>query len=213
MDQNLTTIIDKRIEKTIKALKRNNMNGYHVRTVDDLKALLLEFMPPKTTLAVGGSQTLFETGLIDWLREQPFTFYDRYAPGLTPQEVQLVHRKAFSADAYLASSNAITEQGELYNVDGSGNRVAAITFGPSRVYLIVSPNKIVKDLDAAIARNREIAAPANNVRLSTNTPCTHTGSCNDCRSENRICCSYSIIGHQRDAGRIHVIFLDGQWGY
>lgn len=213
MDQHLKKINDARISRTIANLAKNNMNGYHVSTVEALKDLLKTLIPENGSVAVGGSMTLFETGLIDWIREQPYHFYDRYAPGITAAELKQVHRNAFSTDAYFCSSNAITEKGELYNVDGSGNRVAALSYGPDKVFVILSANKIVKNLDEAITRNREVSAPANNVRLNTGTPCTYTGTCSDCKSEGRICCSYSVISHQRDKNRIHVIFIDGQYGY
>lgn len=213
MDQHLKKINDARISRTIANLAKNNMNGYHVSTVEALKDLLKTLVPENGSVAVGGSMTLFETGIIDWIREQPYHFYDRYAPGITAAELKQVHRNAFSTDAYFCSSNAITEKGELYNVDGSGNRVAALSYGPDKVFVILSANKIVKNLDEAITRNREVSAPANNVRLNTGTPCTYTGTCSDCKSEGRICCSYSVISHQRDKDRIHVIFIDGQYGY
>ncbi len=213
MDQHLKKINDARISRTIANLAKNNMNGYHVSTVEALKDLLKTLVPENGSVAVGGSMTLFETGIIDWIREQPYHFYDRYAPGITAAELKQVHRNAFSADAYFCSSNAITERGELYNVDGSGNRVAALSYGPDKVFVILSANKIVKNLDEAISRNREVSAPANNVRLNTGTPCTYTGTCSDCKSEGRICCSYSVISHQREKDRIHVIFIDGQYGY
>ncbi|GAB6107124.1 lactate utilization protein [Fusibacter bizertensis] len=213
MDQHLKKVTESRIKRTILNLAKNNMNGYHVANTKELKNLLANLVPENASVAVGGSMTLFETGIIDWIREQPYHFFDRYAEGITPAELKQVHRNAFSANAYFCSSNAITERGELYNVDGSGNRVAAISYGPDKVFIILSANKIVKNIEEAVTRNREISAPANNVRLNTGTPCTFTGSCSDCRSEGRICCSYSIIAHQRDKDRIHVIFIDGQYGY
>ncbi|MDH8677967.1 lactate utilization protein [Fusibacter bizertensis] len=213
MDQNLKKVTEARIARTIVNLSKNNMNGYYVHSTDALKDLLKKLVPEQASVAVGGSMTLFETGLIDWIREQPYHFYDRYAPEITAAELKQVHRNAFSANAYFCSSNAITEKGELYNVDGAGNRVAAISYGPDKVFIILSANKIVKNIEEAVTRNREVCAPANNVRLNTGTPCTFTGSCSDCRSEGRICCSYSIIAHQRDKDRIHVIFVDGNYGY
>lgn len=213
MDQHLKKITLEKVNRIIQNLEKHNMTGHYVKSIDDLKKLVLELVPPKSTIAVGGSQTLFETGMLDFIRANDFHFYDRYAPGLTADDIKQVHRKAFTADAYFCSVNAITEKGELYNVDGSGNRVAAMIYGPDKVIVIAGLNKIVKDIDAAIERNREVSAPANCVRLNTGTPCTLTGSCADCVSPGRICCAYTTIAHQRIKDRLHVIFLDGQYGY
>lgn len=213
MDQNLKKIVIAKVERTIANLKKNNITGHFVNSTDQLMTLLSELIPTSSSIAVGGSMTLFETGVIEWIRENEYQFYDRYATGLSSEALKDIHRKAFSADAYLCSVNAITEEGELYNVDGNGNRVAAMIYGPDKVIAIVGLNKIVKDLPAAIHRNREISAPANNVRLNTGTPCTVTGSCSDCKTPSRICCSYATIGFQRTLGRIHVVFIDGHYGY
>ena len=213
MDQNLKKTTLYKVERVIKNLEKNNMTGHFVDSTDQLLKLLSELMPPGTSVAVGGSMTLFETGVIDWIRENAYHFFDRYATGLTAAELKDVHRKAFSADTYLCSVNAITEKGELYNVDGNGNRVAAMIYGPDKVIAVVGLNKIVVDLPAAISRNREIAAPANNIRLNTGTPCTLTGSCSDCKTPSRICCAYTTIGFQRTPNRIHVILIDGDYGY
>lgn len=213
MDQNLKKITHSKVHRIIANLERNNMKGHFVESTDQLMKLLETLIPTGSSIAVGGSMTLFETGVIDWIREKDYVFYDRYATGLSADDLKAIHRKAFSADAYLCSVNAVTENGELYNVDGNGNRVAAMIYGPDKVITVVGLNKIVKDLSAAISRNREISAPANNVRLNTGTPCTHTGTCTDCRAPGRICCAYTTIGFQRTPDRIHVIFMDGEYGY
>ena len=213
VDPNLQKIQQIKVSRVIENLKKNNMNGYYVDSIDALKSLIQTLIPTQSTIAVGGSQTLFETGLLDWIRQSDYVFYDRYAPGLSADDLKTIHRKAFTADAYLCSSNAITEQGELYNVDGSGNRVAAMIYGPDRVIVVAGLNKIVKNLDEAKLRNREIAAPTNCVRLNMATPCATTSSCADCKSPARICCAYTMIGFQRNKDRIHVIFIDGHFGY
>ena len=212
-DPSLRKVMMHKVNRVLDNLKRNNMNGYYVETLDELKALVTTLVPPKSSIAVGGSQTLTETGMLQWIRENDFQFYDRYAPGLSADDLKQIHRKAFTVDAYFCSSNAITENGELYNVDGSGNRVAAMIYGPDRVIVIAGINKIVKDIDDAIRRNREIAAPTNCVRLNMSTPCAVTGSCADCKTPARICCAYSTIGFQRNKDRMHVILVDGYFGY
>ena len=213
MDQNLKKTTHLRVERVISNLEKNNMKGYFVDSLPALKECLSTLIPTGSTIAVGGSQTLFETGTLDWIRANNYRFYDRYAPGLTPIEIKEVHRKAFSVDVYLCSTNAITESGTLYNVDGSGNRVAAMIFGPDRVIVLAGVNKIVKDEADAIRRNREMSGPTNSMRLNLQTPCVHTGTCTDCISPDRICSAYTFIKYQREKNRIHVILIDDAFGY
>lgn len=213
MDQNLKKTTQLRVERTITSLEKNNMKGYYVDSLQALRELLSKLIPQGSSIAVGGSQTLFETGTLDWIRANNYRFYDRYAPGLTPIEIKEVHRKAFTVDAYLCSTNAITESGTLYNVDGSGNRVAAMIYGPDRVIVLASVHKIVKDDADAIQRNREISGPTNCMRLNLKTPCVYTGTCSDCISPDRICSAYAFIRYQREKDRIHVIFIDDAYGY
>lgn len=213
MDQNLKSAMHAKVKRTLIQLEKNNISGYFVHNTEELKHLVSSLVPNGSSIAVGGSMTLFETGMIEWLRTQDYEFHDRYAPGLTAEELKAIHRKAFSCDAYFSSVNAVTESGELYSVDGNGNRVAAMIYGPDKVVIVAGTNKIVKSLASAIERNREYAAPANNIRLNTGTPCTVTGTCMDCNSPGRICCAYTTLGFQRTKNRIHVIFIDGTYGY
>ncbi|MBE0449518.1 MAG: lactate utilization protein [Clostridia bacterium] len=213
MDQNLHSVMLKKVDRTIANLEKNNMHGHYVTSIEALHEKIKSIVPENSVVSVGGSMTLFETGVIDLLRNEPYVFLDRYAEGLTPEEIKSIFRQSFSADAYFASTNAITENGELYNVDGTGNRVAAMIFGPDKVIIIAGLNKIVKDLDEAVHRNREVSAPANVKRLSMQTPCQTTGTCSDCKSIGRICVAYTTIGFQRVKDRIHVIFVDGAYGY
>ena len=149
----------------------------------------------------------------DLLRSGAYHFLDRGAPGLTPEDIGKIYRQIFSADCYFASANAVTEAGEVLNVDGNANRVAAITFGPASVILVVGSNKIVKDLAAADARVKAVAAPANAKRLSCKTPCAVTGQCENCQSPGRICCTYVLHRYQRVPGRIKVILVGQELGY
>ena len=157
--------------------------------------------------------TLFETGIIDLLRSGSYKFLDRYQQGLSPDDIMNIYRQSFCADAYLVSSNAITENGELYNVDGNSNRVAAMLYGPKSVIVVAGYNKIVKDIEAAKARLEEVAAPANCVRLNMGTPCTTAGKCCHCNSEGKICCDTVIMGRQRTKDRIKVILVGEELGY
>ncbi|CEI72817.1 lactate utilization protein [Romboutsia hominis] len=213
MDKNITWINEKRIEKTIKALEKNNMNGYLAKDTDDIINIIKELVDEKSLVACGGSMTLFKTGIIDLLRSGRYNFLDRYEENLSPQEMKEIFRKSFCADAYFTSTNAITEEGELYNVDGMGNRVAAMLYGPDKVIVVCGVNKIVKNIDEAINRNKVVSAPANAKRLNAKTPCKEVGYCMDCSSSERICCEYTIIKKQRIPNRIHIIFINESFGY
>ncbi|GAA0713586.1 lactate utilization protein [Paraclostridium ghonii] len=213
MDKNLNWIYEKQIERTIESLENNNMNGYLVKSKEDLIKKICDLVCENSLVACGGSQTLFESGVIDHLRSGRYEFLDRYEEGLTPNDMKDIYRKSFLSDVYFTSTNAITENGELYNVDGNGNRVAAMMYGPDKVIVVCGKNKIVKDVHEAIRRNEQVAAPANAKRLDTKTPCKVTGYCMDCNSSDRICCQYTLIKKQRIPNRIHVIFLDENFGY
>lgn len=202
-----------KVDNIIKKFKENNINGYYVKDKEELIKKIEEIVEENSVVSVGGSMTLFETGVIEHLRSGRYELLDRYKEGLSKEEIANIFRQAFSADAYFSSSNAVTEEGELYNVDGTGNRVAAMLFGPKKVVIVVGVNKIVKDIDEAIKRNREVAAPLNAKRLNRSTPCAKVGYCMDCRSKDRICNEYTIIRRQADPTRMHVIFVDEKLGY
>jgi len=213
MDNNLKQVIEKRVMRTIKNLEKRSMNGYFIKNIDELYRTINNIIPDESVVSVGGSMTLFESGVIEYLRARNVKFLDRYAENLTKENIEQIYRESFFADGYFASTNAITEEGEIYNVDGRGNRVAAMIYGPKKVILIVGTNKIVKDIDEAIERNRRVSAPANVVRLNMDTPCHETGYCTQCNSPSRICNIYTVIDRQFDKDRIHVIFMDGSYGY
>ncbi|WP_432667537.1 lactate utilization protein [Wukongibacter baidiensis] len=213
MDNNAKFVLEKRVSRTIENLEKNNMRGYFAQSEDEALKKVQEIIKEGDTVTVGGSMTLFETGVIDLLRNGKYKFLDRYEEGLSQEDIKEIYRKSFAADAYFTSSNAITEEGELYNVDGRGNRVAAMIYGPDKVVVVLGVNKIVRDLDEAIMRNREWAAPANAKRLDRKTPCAEVGYCMDCSSKDRICSDYVIIKKQMDADRIHVIIVNKALGY
>lgn len=213
MDQNVKFVVDARVQRTIENLEKNNISAYKVETEAEALKKIGELIPEGSTIGIGGSMTLFEVGAIDFIRKGNYEVLDRYKEGLTPAEMKEIFRKGFSADAFLTSSNAVTEKGELYNVDGTGNRVAAMLYGPDRVIVVVGINKLVKDMEEAILRVEEIAAPANNKRINKTNPCTKTGHCMDCNSEGRICNMYTLIKRQGVKGRIHVIIVNKELGY
>jgi L-lactate utilization protein LutB len=213
MDEFRKANLKQHIDKTIKNLQKNNMDAYYAPTKEDVLKQVEVLINDGNTVSCGGSMTLFETGVIDFLRGGRFNFLDRYKEGLSREEVEQIFRDCFSADAYFVSTNAVTEEGELYNVDGNGNRVAAMIYGPKSVIVIAGYNKIVTDRDAAVERVRSIAAPANAARLSCPSPCVKSGQCMDCAGDGHICCSYVFLGRQRAKGRIKVILVGEELGY
>lgn len=213
MDEFAKKNLQQHIDKTIANLKKNNMDAYFAPTKEDALKKAAALVKDGDTVACGGSMSLFEAGVIDWLRGGHFNFLDRYEKSLSREETEKIFRDSFFADDYFVSTNAVTEDGELYNVDGNGNRVAAMIFGPKSVIVIAGCNKIVKDRAAAIERVKSIAAPANAARLSCPTPCAKTGECMDCKGDARICCSEVFLGFQRVKGRIKVIIVGEPLGY
>lgn len=213
MDKNMKWLKESRINTSIESLKKNGINGYLVNDHKELIDKIDELTKDGDTVSCGGSITLFETGVIDYLRSGKYKFLDRYVEGLSKDDLKKLYRDTFSADVYFTSTNAITEKGELYNVDGNGNRIAAMLYGPDKVIVIAGVNKIVRDIEEAVMRNERISAPANCKRLNRNTPCVKVGHCVNCSSEERICSEYTVIKRQGNKDRIHVIFLNEELGY
>ncbi len=212
------------IEKIMENLKKNNIMPFYVKTKEEAKEKVKELLPKGAKVGVGGSMTLFECGIIDLLRSGDYDFLDRYKEGLSRDEINDIYRQCFFADAYLMSTNALTESGELYNVDGNSNRVAALLFGPASVIVVAGKNKIVADLSEAVMRMKTLAAPKNAKRLSCKTYCAAAGECMDkertadamtkgCASPDRICANYTVTGRQRIKDRIKVIIIDEETGY
>lgn len=215
MENSLAYVVERRIERTMEALKRNRMEAYYARDRAQALEKTFELLPRGATVTHGGSMTLSECGIAEALRERrgEYTYLDRGAPGLTPEQVGELYRRSFFADCYLGSANAVTQEGEILNVDGNGNRVAAYLYGPRKVLLVVGCNKIVPNLAAAFERIKQTAAPANARRLSCATPCATSGICSDCHGPGRICCDYVVQGFQREEGRIQVILVGEALGY
>ena len=214
-----------RVRNTLENLRRNNMEAMFVKNKAEALAALKNYLTPGCTIGVGGSVTLDEIGALDLFRCGDYRFLDRYAPDLTPAQIKDIYRSSLCADVYVMSTNAITESGELYNVDGRSNRVAALLYGPDSVVIVAGINKLVTDLDEAIRRHKTVAAPANAARLSCATPCVRTGKCasllrqgddaicSGCASEDRICASYVVSARQREQGRIKVILVGEELGF
>lgn len=213
MDKNTFWVNEKKIDRTVKALKRNNMNGFYVKDRQELFNKVEQLVKKDSVVGCGGSATLGQIGVLEHLRSGRYKFLDREQEGITPERKKQIQRETFFADAFFTSVNALTEEGELFNVDGIGNRVAAMLFGPDKVIVVCGVNKIVKNLEEAIGRNKRRSAPANARRLNCNTPCTTTGCCTDCSSKNRICNEYTFIRNQLDDSRIHVFIFNEDLGY
>ena len=222
MDTNKKAIIEKRINKTGENLRKNNMEFYYAETKEDVSPIVESLIKEGDVITNGGTMTMKECGLSELLNSPKYKYLDRSK--MTPEEVAELYIKAFSADVYISSSNAITEDGVLYNVDGNSNRIAAIAFGPKSVIIIAGYNKIVKDLNEAEIRVKREAAPPNCVRLDCATYCREKGECvslnnadrqiyDGCGGDARICCNYLISAHQRHKGRIKVIIVGEELGY
>lgn len=220
MDNFKLEAIERRIEKTIAALKRNNMEGYYAQNIEGALEILKGMLKPGSTVSHGGSVTLKEAKVIKLLDSGKYNYIkpERPSPdGLTAEESANISRKAFFVDYYLTSSNAITENGLLYNVDGTANRVAAMMFGPKNVIVIAGYNKIVCNLEEAVNRVKSICAPANALRFGLDTSCNASSGCcpeeNGCSAAERICSSYTVLAKQKIPGRIKVIFIGEELGY
>lgn len=215
MDKNKKTVLEARIERTMKALAKNRMPAVYAPTKEDAVKAVEAMLQEGDVISCGGSVTLAESGVRALMESGKYDFIDRTK--IPPEEA---YQKTFGADVFLTSANAVTEDGELYNVDGNGNRVAALIYGPKRVIVVAGYNKIVRNLEEAIARVKTMAAPANGVRLDTRTPCARMGRCaacdggmtSGCASERRMCCQYVVTGYQR-SDRIRVVLVGEELGY
>lgn len=210
--------------QVIKSLEENNMNGFFVKTKEDAKKLVEELINKGDVVSHGGSVTLDECGIKDLLSNGNYEYLDRSAPNLTSDEIMDIYRKTFFADVYLTSTNAITTNGELYNVDGNSNRISAMLFGPKKVIVIAGYNKIVNSIEEAANRVKSIAAPANCMRLDKKTYCSEKGECvalsqgdssicSGCSSSDRICRNFTIMSKQGNKGRVNVIIVGEELGY
>ena len=196
-------------QKVIKALESRNMSAYYAADRKEALKKALELIPEGSTISMGGATSAIEIGLVDTLKTGKYNYIDRNAAA----DRRAAELAAFDADYFLSGVNAMTEDGVLVNIDGNANRVAAISFGPKHVLFIVGMNKICSDLDAAIKRARNVAAPVNAMRLSTATPCGKDGACHDCKSPETICCQFLVTRFSRHPGRIHVILVNDDLGF
>lgn len=199
---------EKLAQIVIKGLKSRNMTGYYVKDRDEALKKALELIPEGSRVAMGGCMSAQEIGLTDALNNGHYTFYDRAF--MAKREGLL---EAYGADVFVSSVNALTDDGILVNIDGNANRVSFIAQGPQKVVFIVGMNKVTSDLDHAMKRARNIAAPINAGRFDINTPCTKTGKCMDCKSIDTVCCQFLITRFSRHKDRIHVILVNENLGF
>ena len=198
--------------KVVNALEKRFIKGYYAADKEEALKLALSLIPEGSSVGYGGSMTLDEIGLKDAIDNEHYQLIRREL-AKTPEETRQVYIKIYGADVYITSSNAITEDGILVNIDGNGNRVSAISYGPSKVIFIVGVNKIAKDLDSAMHRARNTAAPVNCARLGIDTPCQTAGSCMNCMHPKNICSEFLITRCNKLPDRMHVIVVDEELGY
>ena len=186
---------------------------YYAEDLEEAKAKVIELIPKGASVGVGGSETLKAMDMITTLRNGDYHFFDRYKEGLHFAEVEEVYREALTADVFLTSTNAITREGHLVNIDSSGNRVAAITYGPRKVIIVAGANKVVDTLDDAMRRIKEIA-PLNAMRVHHKAPCVETGKCMNCQIHQSVCNAIGIITSGRKTeGRFTIIMVADEVGF
>ncbi|MBR3247041.1 MAG: lactate utilization protein [Clostridiales bacterium] len=209
MNENIVKRNEKLAQKVIKGLNSRNMSGYYASSAEEARKIALELIPEGSTVTMGGGMSVHEIGLVEALKAGNYEFLDRDAA----EDKRAAMLAAYDADFFLSSCNAITEDGILVNIDGNSNRVSAIAQGPKKVLFIVGMNKVCDDVDGAIKRARNVAAPINAQRFGLDTPCSKTGSCMNCKSPDTICCQFLITRFSRHADRIHVILVNDSLGF
>jgi hypothetical protein len=209
MDENRKKRNELLAQKVIAGLESRNMSGYYAGSKEEALNLALGLIPEGSTIAKGGSVSVKEIGLLDAVMGDKY----RYCNRETAEDKRAAELQAYASDVFLASVNAITEDGVLVNIDGNSNRVSAIAYGPKKVVLIVGMNKVAADIDSAMKRARNEAAPINAQRFGLNTPCAKTGSCMNCKSPDTICCQFLITRYSRHKDRIHVILVNDDLGF
>ncbi len=214
-----------KVEKVFAALRRNNITPIYAETAADAVKIVEDMLPAGASIRTGGSVSLTESGVWELINSAKYNFVDRNRQGITPDEREEVYKSTIGCDYYFCSVNALTENGEIVNVDGNCNRISAIAFGPRKVILVVGKNKLVPDLNAAFVRVKRIAAPKNCVRLGLDNPCVKLGHCvsllktdtpqitDGCASKNRICRNYLIGAPQQNPDRVTLVFVNEDLGY
>jgi len=200
------------MDRTLRALRKNGFEALCVSVKEEAVSRILELVPGDALVGLGGSVTLREMGLPEVLRNRGNEVADHWEArerGASAEEVLDIRRTQLNSDVFITSTNAVTEAGELVNIDGGGQRVAAMIFGPRKVIVVAGANKIARDLEEGLHRARNVAAPMNAKRLNRGTPCAATGTCSDCDSEERICNATTII-HRRPRNTETTVILVGE---
>lgn len=197
----------------IKNLEKRQMEGFYCATIEEAEKKAFSFLTDSCSVSFGGSMTLEETGLLTALRHDPHIRLIDRATAKNPEEAKKLYHDALSADFYFMSTNAITTEGELVNIDGTGNRVAALIYGPENVIILAGMNKVAANVDEALSRVHNVASPINCKRLGRNTPCAVTGVCADCLSPDCICSQTVITRRSGIKGRIKVLLIGEDYGY
>ncbi|WP_028234566.1 lactate utilization protein [Pseudobutyrivibrio sp. MD2005] len=209
MNENITKRNQLLAQKVIRGLESRNMTGYYASDKEEALKIALELIPENTSITMGGAMSAHEIGIVDALKKGNYNFIDRDAT----DDKRAAMLAAYDADYFLTSANAITEDGVMINIDGNANRVSAIAQGPKHVIAIVGMNKVCDDVDGAMKRARNVAAPINAQRFGLSTPCAKTGSCMNCKSPDTICCQFLITRYSKHADRIHVILVNDSLGF
>lgn len=205
--------MDELIEKTIASLKKNSFDAYFACNGNQAIELILGMIPQGATVGSGYSTTAYQLKLLDKIKKRGNTVTDPFADSKSDEEKYNLQRKVLTSDVFITGTNAITMDGKIVNVDGTGNRVSAMFFGPKKSIIIVGKNKIVKDVNAALARIKNIAAPMNCKRLGKKTPCVVTGTCTDCDSPDRICRITTILEKKSKAIEASVVIIGQDYGF
>lgn len=209
---NLQAAFQAAVPNIIKNLNKRNIDAFYYETSKDMVEDILTKIPAGSSIAWGGSESVKECGLMDAIEKGPYTLIDR-STAKTQEEKRLIQSKSVMADVYLMSTNAITYDGELVNIDGSGNRLACLMYGPKEVFVIVGRNKFTGSVEDAIHRIENIAAPANVQRLNLKTACRELGKCAHCFSPESVCSHTVITRRSGQPGRIKVFITAENLGY
>jgi hypothetical protein len=213
MDPTKQWWVEEKAKKAIEKLVAHEFKAIYLKTKEEVVQEVWKHITPKQSIGVGGSLTIRGLGILEKLEAQGHAIYDHWKPGLSKENILEIRKSQMTSDLFLSSANAITLNGELVNIDGIGNRVNSTNFGPGKVILVVGYNKIVEDVQEAIKRIKNVAAPLNARRLNIDVPCAKAGKCVDCNSPNRIC--RVIVIHERKPSLtdILIILVGEELGY
>ncbi len=204
---------EKILLRVVEALRKRDFNAEYFHSVDEVNDYLLRNIPVHASVGIGGSMTIRELSIIEKLEERGNKVIHHWQKGLTEETDKEIRKKEMLADYYLTSANAITKNGDIINIDGIGNRIAAMVYGPDNVYIIAGYNKIVPSIHDGIKRSKEIAAVMNAKRVSAQTPCVNTGMCIDCNVKGRICRVISIMQFRPWHTNITVLLVNEALGF